>query len=301
MIRAPLRVSLPPDPNTRPPHWTLPPGACDTHAHVFGPPDLFPYAEKRRYTPPAAPVEHYRHVQEITGLSRVVFVTPTAHGYDNRVVLNAIAELGDGARGIANIDHSFDGAALDALHAGGMRGARFHLMNDRPGSEAHLSENLPLLKRNGWVLDLHVDPDDLIKHEVFIRSLPAGTIIDHMARVRGARGVGQPAFKLLLRLLKDDRFWVKLCSLDKISAVPKAHVEGSLPFMDMVPFAQAVCEVAPDRVIWGSDWPHGNTFTPGRVPNEGDLLDLLAVIAPDEGLRRRILVDNPARLFGFGK
>jgi predicted TIM-barrel fold metal-dependent hydrolase len=120
-----------------------------------------------------------------------------------------------------------------------------------------------------------------------------------MARVRGRDGLEQPAFKLLLDLLKDDRFWVKLCSFDKISAVAQAHVEGSLPFMDMVPFAQSVIAAAPDRVIWGTDWPHGNTFTPGRVPNEGDLLDLLAVIAPDEGMRRRILVDNPIRLFGF--
>ena len=94
MTRSRLRVSLPPDPNTRAPHWTLPPGACDTHAHVFGPPDLFPYADERRYTPPAAPVEHYRNMQKITGLSRAVFVSPTAHGYDNRVILNAIANLG---------------------------------------------------------------------------------------------------------------------------------------------------------------------------------------------------------------
>ena len=299
MTRSPLRVSLPPDPNTRAPHWTLPPGSCDTHAHVFGPPDIFPYAENRRYTPPAAPIEHYRHVQKITGLSRAVFVTPTAHGYDNRVMLNAIAQFGDAARGIANIDSTFDDAGLDALHAGGVRGARFHLMDDRPGSEEHLTENLPRLERNGWVLDLHVDPQDLINHERFIRSLPGMTIIDHMARVRGADGIDQPAFKMLLNLLKDDRFWVKLCSLDKISNVPKAHVEGSLPFMDMVPFASAVCEAAPDRVLWGSDWPHGNTFTPGRVPNEGDLLDLLTLIAPDTALRKRILVDNPARMFGF--
>jgi 2-pyrone-4,6-dicarboxylate lactonase len=299
MARSALRVSLPPDPNTRPPHWKVPAGACDTHAHVFGPPDLFPYAEKRRYTPPAAPVEHYRNMQRITGLSRAVFVTPTAHGYDNRVVLDAIAQMGDNARGIANIDASFDDAALDALHAGGMRGARFHLMDDRPGSEAHLTAHLPVLVKRNWVLDLHVDPKDLIEHERYIRALPTVTIIDHMARVRGADGLGQPAFKLLLELLKDDRFWVKICSLDKISAVPKARIEGSLPFMDMVPFAQAVVAAAPDRVLWGTDWPHGNTFTPGRVPNEGDLLDLLAVIAPDEAARRRILVDNPARLFGF--
>jgi 2-pyrone-4,6-dicarboxylate lactonase len=299
MARSPLRVSLPPDPNTRAPHWTLPPGACDTHAHIFGPPDLFPYADDRRYTPPAAPIEHYRNMQKITGLSRAVFCTPTAHGHDNRVILDAIAELGDAARGIANIDPSFDEAALDALHAGGFRGARFHLMDDRPGSQEYLSLHLPRLQRRDWILDLHVDPKDLIHHEKYIRALPTTTIIDHMARVRGGDGVGQPAFQLLLNMLKDDRFWVKLCSFDKISAVPKAHVEGSLPFMDMVPFAKAVIEAAPDRVIWGSDWPHGNTFTPGRVPNEGDMLDLLGVIAPEAEMRKRILVDNPARLFGF--
>jgi len=292
-------VSLPPDPNTRPPGWAVPKGACDTHAHVFGPPHIFPYCDDRRYTPPAAPVEHYRNMQGITGLSRAVFVTPTAHGYDNRVVLNAIATLGNSARGIANIDSTIDDNALQALAQGGIRGARFHLMKDRPGSEAHLREHLPTLRKLDWILDLHVDPPDFIAHESFIRALPTVTIIDHMARVRGKDGLSQPAFVLLLDLLKDDRFWVKLCSFDKISAVPKAHVEGSLPYLDMVPFAQAVIAVAPDRVIWGSDWPHGNTFTPGRTPNEGDLLDILAVIAPDQALRERILVDNPARLFGF--
>jgi 2-pyrone-4,6-dicarboxylate lactonase len=299
MPRSPLPVSLPPDPNTRAPRWTVPKGACDTHAHIFGPPDLFPYADDRRYTPPAAPIEHYRNMQKITGLSRAVFVTPTAHGYDNRVILNAIAELGESARGMANIDSSFDSSSLHGLAEGGIRGARFHLMKDRPGSEAHLSEHLPVLQKLGWILDLHVDPVDLIAHEKFIRALPTVTIIDHMARVRGKDGVGQPAFTLLLELLKDDRFWVKLCSFDKISAVPQARLEGRLPFLDMVPFARAVIAAAPDRVIWGTDWPHGNTFTPGRTPNEGDLLDLLAEIAPDEAVRQRILVDNPARLFGF--
>jgi len=299
MTRSGLPVSLPPDPNTRAPRWTVPKGACDTHAHVFGPPNIFPYCDDRRYTPPAAPIEHYRNMQRITGLSRAVFVCPTAHGYDNRVILDAIAKLGDSARGIANIDSSFETKSLQALAEGGIRGARFHLMKDRPGSEDHLSQHLPVLQRLGWILVLHVDPPDFIEHERFIRALPTVTIIDHMARVRGKDGLDQPAFRLLLDLLKDDRFWVKLCSFDKISAVPQAHVEGSLPYLDMVPFAQAVIEAAPDRVIWGTDWPHGNTFTPGRTPNEGDLLDLLAVIAPDQALRDRILVDNPARLFGF--
>jgi predicted TIM-barrel fold metal-dependent hydrolase len=299
MTRSGVPVSLPPDPNTRTPSWTLPKGACDTHAHIFGPPNIFPYYEKRRYTPPAAPIEHYLNMQRITGLSRAVFVTPTAHGYDNRVILDAITKLGDSARGIANINSSSETMSPEAMAEAGIRGARFHLMKDRPGSVDHLSEHLPLLQRLGWVLDLHVDPLDLIEHEKFIRALPTVTIIDHMARVRGADGLGQPTFWLLLDMLKDDRFWVKLCSFDKISAVPQAHVKGSLPYLDMVPFAQAVIEAAPDRVIWGTDWPHGNTFISGRTPNEGDLLDLLAVIAPDQRLRERILVDNPARLFGF--
>jgi predicted TIM-barrel fold metal-dependent hydrolase len=298
-MRSEVPVSLPPDPNTRAPRWTVPKGACDTHAHIFGPPHLFPYCDRRRYTPPAAPVEHYRNMQSITGLSRAVFVTPTAHGYDNRVILDAIAKMGSSARGIANIDSSFDAESLQALAEGGIRGARFHLMKDRPGSEEHLSEHLPGLQRLGWVLDLHVDPVDLIAHERFIRAIPTVTVIDHMARVRGSDGLRQPAFTLLLDLIKDDRFWVKICSFDKISAVPQAHVEGRLPFMDMVPFAQAVIAAAPGRVIWGTDWPHGNTFTPGRTPNEGDLLDLLAEIAPDNAVRERILVGNPARLFGF--
>ena len=294
-----LRVSLPPDPNARAPNWTLPPGACDTHAHVFGPPDLFPYSEKRRYNPPAAPIEHYRNVQKITGLSRVVFCTPTAHGQDNSVILDAIDQLGEAARGIANIDETLDDRALDRLDERGVRGARFHLMQDRPGSEEFLTAHLPSLQRRDWILDLHVDPQDLVHHESYIRKLPTVTIIDHMARARGADGIDQPGFRMLLDLMKDDRYWVKICSLNKISAVKDAHVPGGLPYMDMVPFAQALIDIAPDRILWGSDWPNSNIFTPGQVPNIGDLLDLLAVIAPDEAVRRRILVDNPARLFGF--
>src|SRR6516225_5037801 len=151
MMRSEVPVSLPPDPNTRAPRWTVPKGACDTHAHIFGPPHLFPYADDRRYTPPAAPVEHYRNMQQITGLSRAVFVTPTAHGCDNRVILDAIAKSGGSARGIANINSSFETEALAALAEAGIRGARFHLMKDRPGSVEHLSENLPVLQRLGWI------------------------------------------------------------------------------------------------------------------------------------------------------
>src|SRR5688572_14923811 len=294
-----FRVALPPDPNTRPPHLTLPPGACDSHIHVFGPPDIFPYADSRRYTPPAAPFEHYQNVRKITGLTRSCVVQPTAHGVDNRAILDAIARSEGNMRGIANIDASIGDAELDALAERGIVGARFSLMSDREGSPEEIAEQLPRMKKRDWIFDLHVDPEDLLEHEKFVRRLPMVTVIDHMARVRPAGGLGQPAFTLLLDLLKDDRYWVKICSLDKISAVPKARVENGLPFRDMIPFAQACIAAAPHRVLWGSDWPHGNTFTPGRTPNEGDLLDLLKEIAPDERTRHTILVDNPARLFGF--
>jgi predicted TIM-barrel fold metal-dependent hydrolase len=292
-------VALPPDPNTRPPRWTLPAGACDAQFHVFGPPDIFPYADTRRYTPPAAPVEHYLNVMSITGLSRAVVVQPTAHGFDNRATVDAIERSNGAMLGIAMIDGSVSDRELDALTDAGVRGARFSLMGDREGSPEDVAAQLPRMQKRDWLLDLHVDPDDFLEHERFIRDLPGVILIDHLARVNPTGGLDQPAFQLLLDLLKDDRFWVKICSLDKLSAVPKAHVEEGLPFMDMVPFAQALVAAAPDRVVWGSDWPHGNTFTPGRTPNEGDLLDLLAVIAPDEVTRKRILVDNPTRLFGF--
>jgi predicted TIM-barrel fold metal-dependent hydrolase len=266
---------------------------------VFGPPHLFPYADTRRYTPPAAPIEHYWNVQQITGLSRAVVVQPTAHGVDNRAALDAIARSKGALRGIGCIDASISDAQLEELASGGMLGARFSLMGDREGSPEEIASQLPRMMARDWILDLHVDPADFLEHEQFIRALPLVTLIDHMARVNPADGLDQPAFQLLLDLLKDDRFWVKICSLDKLSGVPKARVENGLPFRDMITFAQAVIAAAPDRVLWGSDWPHGNTFTPGRTPNEGDLLDLLAEIAPDEETRTRILVDNPARLFGF--
>jgi 2-pyrone-4,6-dicarboxylate lactonase len=288
-------VSMPPDPNTRTPSWTLPKNACDTHAHVFGPPDVFPYYEKRRYTPPAAPVEHYRNMQKITGLSRAVFVCPTAHGYDNRVILDAVAKLGESARGIANINSSYDSKALAALAEGGIRGARFHLMKDRPGSVDDLRKHLPALQRLDWKLVLHVDPPDFIEHERFIRTLPTVTIIDHMARVRGNDGLGQPAFRILLDLLKDDRFWVKLCSFDKISGFPQARIDGGLPFLDMVPFAQAVIAAAPDRVIWGTDWPHPNMKK--EAPDDGVLVDFIPRIAPSPAAQKALLVDNPMRLY----
>lgn len=295
----PLPVALPPDPNTRPPHWTLPAGACDTHFHVFGPPDRFPFAASRRYEPPAAPIEHYWNVQKITGLSRAIAVQPTAHGTDNSAILDAVKRSEGRMLAVACIDEGIRDADLADMRAAGVRGARFSLMSDRAGSEDAIAGQLGRIEAMGWSLVLHIEPQYLLAHEAFIRALPVPTVIDHMARIDPAAGLAQPAFQLLLDLLGEDRFWTKICCVDKISTYPQAHVESGLPFADVIPFARAVIDAAPDRVIWGSDWPHGNTFAPGRTPNEGDLLDLLAEMAPDPATRHGILVENPARLYGF--
>ena len=142
------------------------------------------------------------------------------------------------------------------------------------------------MQRLGWSLDLHIEPEHLLAAERFVRGLPVTTVIDHMARPHPGEGLDQPAFRLLLDLLADERFWTKVSALDKISADRRASPPSGLPYRDTIPFARAVIAKAPARVIWGSDWPHGNTFALGQVPNDGVLLDLLGEIAPDEAHAR---------------
>ena len=172
-------------------------------------------------------------------------------------------------------------------------------MSDRAGSRDAIEHALPRMKALGWSLDLHIEPEHLVAQEAFVRALPVTTVIDHMGRFEPSEGLGQPGFELLLDLLADERFWTKICAVDKLSDTPIANVADGIPYKDTIPFARAVIAAAPSRVIWGTDWPHGNTFTAGQVANEGALLDLLGEIAPDDSMRRRILVDNPARLYGF--
>ncbi|MGE3247826.1 MAG: amidohydrolase [Beijerinckiaceae bacterium] len=292
-------VALPFDPNPRPPSWKLPANSCDTHIHVFGPPNIFPYAADRRYEPPAAPVEYYFAMQKITGLERAIAVQPTAHGTDNSAILDAIAKAGGRMKGIANIDENTTDRELARLKAGGVVGARFSLMADRAGSQSAIEHALPRMQELGWVLNLHVDPENFLAHEKFIRSLTLPVVIDHMARCDPRKGVNQPAFRFLLDLLQQDNFWTKICSISKLTANPQASRQGTIPYADMIPLAEAVVAAAPARTVWGSDWPHGNTFDLGTVPNDGVLLDFLGAAVPDDALRHAILVSNPARFFGF--
>jgi 2-pyrone-4,6-dicarboxylate lactonase len=291
---------MPPDPNTRKPVFTPPADSCDAHFHVFGPPEAFPFVSTHEYTPPAAPLEHYLKMTAIIGIERGVVVQPSVHGLDNRATLDPIARLGGRFRGVARIHDRTSKSELQRLHAGGIRGVRFNLL-DRPRGNVKLDvldRCVEHIAEFGWSVDLHIDRKNLLAQEKRIRSMPLPVVIDHIARVQPTEGLNQPAFELLLDLLKAKHIWVKVSGADKICDTP-VHSYFGLPFVEVIPFARALIAAAPNRIIWGTDWPHSNNFAPGRTPNDGDLVDLLASFAPDETVRKKILVDNPAALYGF--
>lgn len=295
-----MRYCMPPDPNPKKPRFAPPPKSCDTHFHVFGPPEKFPFAPTRQYTPPAAPLEHYLNMAAVVGIERGVVVQPSVHGLDNAATLDAIARSGGRFRGIARVSDQTSGEQLRRLQEGGIRGVRFNLL-DRPQGNVELEVFDRVVERIaalGWSVDLHIDPKNLLAQEKRIRSLPGPVVFDHIARANPAEGPGQPAFQLLLDLMKDKRFWVKLSGIDKICKLDLYSDKG-LTYRDVVPFGRAVIEMAPERVIWGTDWPHSNIFAPGKTPNDGEIVDLLLDFAPDEEVRKRILVDNPETLYGF--
>ena len=290
----------PPDPNTRKPKFTLPPNSCDTHFHVFGPPEQFPFVSTHEYTPPAAPLEHYRKMIAVIGIERAVVVQPSVHGLDNTATLDAIKNSAGKFRGVGRIDDKTPKSELQRLHDNGIRGVRFNLL-DRPRGNIKLDvldrcvENIAEF---GWSVDLHIDMVNLLAQEKRIRNMPIPVVIDHIARVKPAEGLRQAGFQLLLELMKQKHVWTKVSGADKICET-MVHSYFGLPFVEVIPYAQAIIAAASDRVIWGTDWPHSNNFAPGHTPNDGDLVDLLAGFAPDEPTRKKILVDNPAVLYGF--
>jgi predicted TIM-barrel fold metal-dependent hydrolase len=270
----------------------MPPLACDAHCHVFGPAAAFPYAPGRAYTPPDAPKERLSALHQILGIQRAVIVQASCHGPDNRAMLDAIATSGGRYRGIAIVDGSFTEKDYAALHEGGIRGVRFNFVKHLGGMPdmdvfKHVLQRIQPL---GWHLVVHLDAADIVELSGLFRALSLPFVIDHMGRVKAGAGLEQRPFRALLELMKLGNCWVKVCGAERVSA-------AGPPFVDAIPFAQAVVNAAPDRVLWGTDWPHPNV---GRhMPNDGDLVDLVPLIVPDEALRRKLLVHNPASLYGW--
>jgi predicted TIM-barrel fold metal-dependent hydrolase len=287
----PAKTCPPPDPKPTVPRWKPPPGACDAHCHVFGPAARFPYAVERSYTPPDAPVESLRRLHATLGMARAVIVHASCHGTDMDVTLDAIAGSNGAYRGVACVDDAVTERRLEQLHAAGIRGIRFNFVKHLGGVPdlGVFKRLLARIKPLGWHVVLHFDADDIVTQRDLLGRIDIPFIIDHMGRVKAADGLQQRAFQQLLHLFaKNPLAWVKVCGAERVSA-------GKRPFLDAVPFARALIEVDSTRILWGTDWPHPNIAK--DMPNDGELVDLFAEICPDEGLRQRILVDNPTRMY----
>jgi 2-pyrone-4,6-dicarboxylate lactonase len=285
-----MKTCRAPDANPLKPHYVPPTGACDIHCHVFGPAHKFPYASDRSYTPPDAPFERLRALHEYLGIARAVIVQASCHGTDNAAMLDAIARSGGAYRGVASVARDVTDRELDALHAGGVRAVRFNFVRHLGGAPdlEVFDRTVQRIKDLGWHVVLHFDAEDIPMYAERISHIPVPFVIDHMGRVKAAAGVEQAPFRMLLELMRNELAWVKVCGAERVSSAGR-------PFSDAVPFAAALIEAAPDRVLWGTDWPHPNIS--GDMPNDGELVDLFATVTADEALRRKILVDNPTRLY----
>jgi 2-pyrone-4,6-dicarboxylate lactonase len=281
-----------PDPDPRTPAFKAPKGTVDTHCHIFGPVDRYPYAPTRPYTPPEAPLDAFRALHRKLGVDRAVIVNATVYGRDNQVVLDAIAQSGGVYRGIGNVDDRTTDRELEDLARGGFDGCRFTFLS-RLGGAPDMTAFDRIVQRIaplGWHVDLYLEATAIEAFTPRLKALPVDYVIDHMAVVKAAEGLDQPGFKALVALLaSDSKCWVKITGPERITAT-------GAPFHDAVPFARKLIETAPDRVLWGTDWPHPNVKT---MPNDGDLVDLVPLYAPDPALQRKLLVDNPERLFRF--
>jgi len=273
----------------RKPNFKLPPGTTDAHCHVFGPGAVFPYAPSRRYTPEDAPKEMLRKLHDFLGVSRSVIVQASCHGPDNRAMLDCIASDPKRYRGVAIVNDSFTEKDYDELHAGGVRGVRFNFVKHLGSAPdmAVFDRVIDRIKRRGWHVVLHVDAPDIIPLSDMIKKLPLPFVIDHMGRVPAKDGVQQAPLKALLELARRDNAWIKVCGSERIDLPP---------YDKAVPIAHAIIETAPDRVLWGTDFPHPN---PSHEADEADLVDLVSKFAPDAKRQQALLVDNPARLYGF--
>jgi 2-pyrone-4,6-dicarboxylate lactonase len=280
-----------PDRQLRAPRLRLPPGTVDCHAHVFGPRARFPFSPERSYTPEDCTVDDYRALLDKLGIDRCVIVHGGAHGTDNAATMAALQALGPRVRGVAVIRPGLDRAALQALHAGGMRGCRISSVVRGGARFEHLEDLARETHPMGWHLLMHLHhSEELVGLAPRLRAIPNAFVLDHLAHVLGSEGASAPGFRALMDLLDTDRCWVKLASLYRSSAQPYPHE-------DMLPVIHAVVAARPDRIIWGTNWPH--PIYRGPMPNDADLVDLLPLWIPDEKLRRHVLVDNPARLYGF--
>ena len=283
---------LPFHPTPRRPRFVPPPGAVDAHCHVFGPGARFPYAAERRYTPCDAPKTKLWGLRDYLGFDRNVIVQATCHGADNRALVDALLTSQGRARGVATVAASVTDRELAALDAAGVRGVRFNFV--RRLVDTTPREVLLQIARRvaplGWHVVIYFEAAELPQLYDFFASLPTTVVVDHMGRPDVTRSVDGPEFELFVRLMRErPNIWSKVSCPDRLSR------SGAPDYADVVPFARRLVETFPDRVLWGTDWPHPNLKS--HMPDDGALVDFIPRIAPAAHLQRQLLSDNPARLY----
>lgn len=280
------------DPDPSKPSYVPPPGAVDAHCHVFGPGDRFPYAPERKYTPVDAGKDQLFALRDFLGFERNVIVQATCHGADNGALVDALLAAGARARGVATVRAGVSRAELADLHAAGVRGIRFNFVKRLvdPKPDEYYLRLAEAVAELGWHVVVYFEAPDLAERWQLFTSLPTAVVVDHMGRPDVTQPVDGPDFARFTRFMREnENVWSKVSGAERLS------VSGPPDYADVVPFARHIVETFPDRVIWGTDWPHPNMKS--HMPDDGNLVDLVPRIAPTEDLQRRLLVDNPMRLY----
>ena len=281
------------------PRFKLPPGAVDAHCHVFGPGALFPYAPERKYTPCDASKEQLFALRDHLGFDKNVIVQATCHGADNRALVDALKASHGRARGVATVKRSVTDAQLHELHEAGVRGVRFNfvkrLVDFTPRDE--LLEIAQRIKPLGWHVVIYFEAVDLPELWDFFSALPTDVVVDHMGRPDVGKPVDGPEFELFVKYMHEHpRVWCKVSCPERLSlAGPKALNGEQYAYRDVVPFARRIAQSFPDRVLWGTDWPHPNLKD--HMPDDGLLVDFIPHIATTPEQQRKLLVENPTRLY----
>jgi 2-pyrone-4,6-dicarboxylate lactonase len=281
------------------PQCALPPGAVDAHCHVFGPAERFPFAPERKYTPCDASRDQLFALRDHLGFSRNVIVQATCHGADNRAMVDACVASEGRARGVATVRRTVSDEELQTLHNAGVRGVRFNfvkrLVDFTPKDELlEIAGRVALL---GWHVVVYFEAQDLPELWDFFSALPTTVVVDHMGRPDVNGSVDGPEFELFLEFMrKHQNVWSKVSCPERLSVTgPKALDGERMPYRDVIPFARRVVEEFPDRVLWGTDWPHPNLKD--HMPDDGLLVEIIPHIAPTPELQRKLLVDNPMQLY----
>ena len=294
IVRSPsaAQFAVPNSAGTGAPTLKAPPRACDCHMHIYDP-SRFPLAPSERAAPTSAALPQYRLLQRRIQTTRVVIVTPRNYATDNRATVDAIAQLAPNARGVAVVHPTATDSQLKQLHDGGIRGIRFSLTD--PATAVVTFDMIePLSKRIaslGWHVQINMTGDQIAASEPLWNRLPSPIVFDHIGNIPGRAGVGHPAYAVMRRLIDKGRTWVKL------SATYTNTTDGPPGYNDVVTLGQAFVKASPERMVWGSNWPHPNET---QKPDDARLFDLMERWASDEPTRNRILVANPAALYGFG-